>query len=140
MFEDMFLVKIASKGTSLSETKLNSEFPNAQFKVDGYHFPPFRKDRDENGGGLMIFVRNDKITRRLQGFGPKDLECVCIELTLSKKKWAIFSIYRPQSENISGFFDKLANSTDHAINTHGNVMIMGDINTQDYQSQGINKL
>ena len=53
---------------ALSETKLNSEFPDAQFKIDGYHFPPFRKDRDGNGGGLMIFVRNDIITRRLQDF------------------------------------------------------------------------
>ena len=75
---------------ALSETKLNSEFPDAQFKIDGYHFPAFRKDRDENGGGLMIFVRNDIITRRLQDFEPKDLECICIELTLSKKKWAFF--------------------------------------------------
>ena len=75
--------------------------------IDGYHFPSFRKDRDENGGGLMIFVRHDIITRRLQDFEPKDLECICIELTLSKKKWAIFSVYRPQSENISGFLINL---------------------------------
>ena len=113
---------------ALSGKKLNSEFPDAQFKIDGYHFPPFLKDCEENRGGLLIFVRNDIITRRLQDFDPKDLECVCIELTLSKKKWAICSIYRPQSENISGFLDKLANSTECAINTYDNVVIMGDIN------------
>ena len=90
----------------------------------------------------MIFVRNDIITRRLHDFEPKDLECICIELTLSNKKWVIFSVYRPQSENVSGFFDKLANSIDGAINTYDNVVIMGDINinTQDHQSQGIDKL
>ena len=71
---------------ALSETKLNSEFPDAQFKIDGYHFPPFQKDHDENRGGLMIFVRNDKITRRLQDFEPKDFECICIKLKLSKKE------------------------------------------------------
>ena len=127
---------------ALSETKLNSEFPDAQFKIDGYHFPPFRKDRDENGGRLVIFVRNDIITRRLQDFEPKDLECICIELTLSKNKWAIFSVYRSHSENISGFFDKLASSIDRAINTYDNVVIIGgiNINTQDHQSQEINKL
>ena len=83
----------------------------------------------------MIFVRNDIITRRLQDYEPKDLECICIELTISRKKWAIFSVYRPQSENISGFFDKLANSIDRAIDTYDNVVIMGDINvnTQDLQ-------
>ena len=71
---------------ALSETKLNSEFPDAQFRIEGYHFPPFRKDCDEYRGGLMIFVRNDIITRRLHDFEPKDLEGICIELTLSKKK------------------------------------------------------
>ena len=52
------------------------------------------------------------------------------------------SVYRPQSEIISGFFAKLANSIDHAINTYDNVVIMGDtnVNRQDHQSQGINKL
>ena len=89
----------------------------------------------------MIFVRNGIITRRLQDFEPKDLECICIELTLSKKKWAIFSVCRPQSENMSGFFDTLANLIDRAINTYDTVVIMADINiyTQDHQSQGINK-
>ena len=86
----------------------------------------------------MIFVRND-ITRQLQDFQPKDLECIC---TLSEKKWAIFSVYRPHSENVSGFFDELANSIDRAINRYDNVVIMGDIdiNTQGHQSQRINKL
>ena len=90
----------------------------------------------------MIFVRNDIITRRLQDFEPKDFECICTELKLSEKKWAIFFVYRSQSENISGFFDKRANSIDRAINIYDNVVIMGDINinTQDHQSQGTNKL
>ena len=87
------LCKVQLEIIALSETKLNSEFPDAQFKIDGYHFPPSRKDRDENGGGLMIYVRNDIITRRLQDFESKDLECICIELTLSKKEVGhIFSI------------------------------------------------
>ena len=81
----------------------------------------------------MISVRNDIITRRLQDFEPKDLECICIERTLLKKKWAISSVCR-LNKKISGFFDKLANSIDSAIKTYDNVVIMGNINinTQDY--------
>ena len=91
----------------------------------------------------MIFVvRIDIITRRPQDFEPKDLECICIELTLSKKKWSIVSIYRPQSENISDFFDKLANSLTVQEIHMTTVVIMGDINinTHCHQNQGINKL
>ena len=42
----------------VTETKLGSSFPNGQFSIDG--FPrPFRRDRNKNGGGVMIFVRDD---------------------------------------------------------------------------------
>ena len=56
--------------------------------------------------------------------------------TIQVKKLYVTHKNRPQSESISGFCDKLA------ISTYDNVVIMGDINvnTQDHQSQGINKL
>ena len=36
----------------LSETKLDSSYPASQFYIDG--FRTFRKDRDQNGGGLVM--------------------------------------------------------------------------------------
>ena len=30
----------------VDETKLDSSFPNAQFRIDGYILPPYRSDRD----------------------------------------------------------------------------------------------
>ena len=30
----------------VDETKLDSSYPNAQFHIDGYQFPSFRKDRN----------------------------------------------------------------------------------------------
>ena len=56
---------------AISETKLSSEFPDAQFQIDGYQFPPLRKDRDKHGGGLMVFVRNDIIAKCLTELEPK---------------------------------------------------------------------
>ena len=38
------LCKAQLEVIALSETKLSSEFPYVQFKIDGYHFPPFRKN------------------------------------------------------------------------------------------------
>ena len=48
---------------AISETKLYSEFPNSQFKIEGYSFPPHRKDRTKHGGGLLVFTKNDLINR-----------------------------------------------------------------------------
>ena len=42
----------------LSETKLDSSFPEGQFLIPGY-CAPYRKDRTCHGGGLMLFVRED---------------------------------------------------------------------------------
>ena len=41
-----------------SETKLDESFPIGQFLIDGYSVP-FRLDRNENGGGILLYVRDD---------------------------------------------------------------------------------
>ena len=42
---------------SLSETKLDDTFPDAQFTTDNYI--SFRRDRNQFGGGLFTFVKKD---------------------------------------------------------------------------------
>ena len=39
----------------ISEAKIDSSFPRAQFHVDG--FTIYRCDRNENGGGLLLYMR-----------------------------------------------------------------------------------
>ena len=46
----------------VSETKLDSSFPQAQFKIKGYA-PPFRYDRNSHGGGILLFIREDIPTK-----------------------------------------------------------------------------
>ena len=41
----------------ISETKIDSSFPTAQFHIDSYTI--HRRDRDENEGGLLLYVRED---------------------------------------------------------------------------------
>ena len=41
---------------TIAETKLDSSFPSAQFIVDGYS-APYQKDRNANGGGLLVYVK-----------------------------------------------------------------------------------
>ena len=42
----------------ISETKLDSSFPNGQFQIHGYS-EPYRLDRNGNGGGILVFIRED---------------------------------------------------------------------------------
>ena len=41
----------------IDETKIDPSFPNSQFHIDGYQFPPFRIDRNKKSGGKTVFVR-----------------------------------------------------------------------------------
>ena len=51
--------------------KIDSSYPNAQFQISDYQFPPFRRNRDKNGGGKIVSIRQGLITRRLPKFETK---------------------------------------------------------------------
>ena len=42
----------------ISETKLDETFPEGQFLMDGFT-PPYRMDRNTNGGGIALYIRED---------------------------------------------------------------------------------
>ena len=44
----------------LTETKLDESFPAAQFNIEGYK-SPYRQDINRNGGGVLIYARDDII-------------------------------------------------------------------------------
>ena len=58
----------------IGETKLDDSFPISQFKVEGFA-EPFRLDRDKNGGGILIYVRDFIPCKRLRKHAfPHDIE------------------------------------------------------------------
>ena len=51
----------------------------------------FRADRNGNGGGVLIYVREDIPCRQLTGHQlDKSLEEICLEINLRKSKWFLF--------------------------------------------------
>ena len=68
----------------ISETKLDESFPDSQFKLNGYEVRA-RRDRHKYGGGLIEFVRQGFICKRLKRYEPNYSECICSEFTISKK-------------------------------------------------------
>ena len=60
----------------LDETKLDASFPDTQFHIEGYQYPPFRRDRDKNGGGKIIFIREGLIAKRLYAYEDSTSETI----------------------------------------------------------------
>ena len=79
----------------ITETKLDYNFPSAQFLVPGFS-KPFRLDRNKNGGGVMIYVREDIPSKLLiKHVLPSDIECIFLELNFRKFKWLLVGTYHP---------------------------------------------
>ena len=86
------------------ETKLNNEFPSSQFLLENYNIIN-RRDRNKFGGGLIAYAKKGVISKDIKSFETKNSEVICSELTISKRKWIIFTVYRPpNSSNLTEFF------------------------------------
>ena len=64
----------------ISETKIDEIFPLGQFKVNGFN-APFRLDRNSNGGGIMLLVREDVPAKLIASETPP-LEGLYVEAVL----------------------------------------------------------
>ena len=73
----------------ISETKLNDTFPDSQFQIDGF-LPPYRKDRNDKGGGLLLYVREHIPTRNINVEFSPSIEAFVIEIKLEKEKVATY--------------------------------------------------
>ena len=74
----------------INESKLDDSFLSHQFFVDGYS-SPLRLDRDSNGGGVIIYVREDIPCKELKLKGNEipqknKFEGIFLEMNLRKEK------------------------------------------------------
>ena len=92
-----------------------------------HQFPSFRRDRNKHGGGKMVFVRNNIIAKRLESLEEKESETICIEITISNKRWCITFVYRPpQNANKVMSFNESNLSLNQCVNKYDNIIVMGD--------------
>ena len=63
-----------------------------------------------------------------KNFESKTVEAICIELTISIKKWCVLFAYCPPSLERNSFFEKILSSLSLIINQHENTIVTGDLN------------
>ena len=112
----------------VDETKLDDSFLNSLFIFENFQFPPFRRNRNSKGGGKLLYVKQGIIANRLEKLETKSSEAICIELTISKKKWCALFAYRPPKQNKTLFFEEISSRLSHIVNKYGNYIVAGDLN------------
>ena len=72
--------------------------------MDGF-FLSYRLDRNRNGGGIMIFVKEDIPTKLITKHNfQSDVEGLFVELNFRKPKWFLVGTYHPPAQNNQYFF------------------------------------
>ena len=116
---------------TMPETKLDSSFPVVQFTVDGYS-EPYRKDRYANGGGSLVYVKEDIPSREINSHPQtsKSFDVIVVELNFRKSKWLLINTHKPPSMNNTIFCEEMSGLIDFYSQNYRNIVIMGDFNMQ----------
>ena len=93
----------------ISETKTDSSFPSAQFKIEGY--TTYRSDRNSNGGGILLYVAKDISSTLLNT--ELFIEGFCFEINIRKKAWLLVCTYNPNKTLISNHLKEIGKGLDN---------------------------
>ena len=73
----------------ITEKKLDNTFPTSQFYIEGFSMP-YRLDKNRNGGGIFIYVRESIPTKILIKHNlPEDIERIFLEINFQKSQWLL---------------------------------------------------
>ena len=118
----------------IGETKLDHTFPENQFFIPGYKMP-YRLDRNRNGGGVMIYIREDIPSNILSKHNVHEkVEAIFVEINLRKNKFLLVGTYHSSSASHGTsdaiFFEQIGFALD-VYSGYDKFLVAGDLNVQE---------
>ena len=114
----------------ISEAEIDSSFPTARFKIEGY--TTYRLNRNSNGGGILLYVREDIPSTLLNT--ELLIEGFCIEINIRKKKWLLVCTYNPNKNLISKHLKEIGKNLDNYSSKYDNFILLVDLNSEPTES------
>ena len=114
----------------ISETKIGSSFPTAQFQIEGY--TTYRLDRNAYGRGVLLYIREDIPSTLLNS--DMSIESFYIEINIRKKKWLLVCTYNPNVHLISNHLKDIGKNLDNYSSKYDNFILLGDLNLKPAES------
>ena len=111
----------------ISEQKLDSFFPNSQFKINGYKI--FRHDQNRYGGHLLLYV-NEEIPCEIlnKQAASSSTEIIAMQFFQTKRKWVLLGIFKSPKQDISEFLEAMNVLLNRSTKTYENIITLGDFN------------
>ena len=121
-----FLIKDKFDVFLVSESKLDSSFPEAQFKIPGYRI--FRQDRGKYGGGVMFLINQNIPCKKIETFQFTSSIEIHKEINLGKQKQLIFGIYKPPNVSKNSYLNELYHAITFYSTLYKHCVLLGDLN------------
>ena len=103
----IFTNQMVQTDTELNRTPqfvMKNKLLKQNFNVPGYK--AYRNDRNCSGGWIIAYVRSNLSARRRPDLElDLPIETIFLDVTISKRKWAIIGAYRPPSMDNKLFTD-----------------------------------
>ena len=91
---------------------------------------PYRLDRSNCAGGLLLYVREDIPSKLLEPKFHSDIECIVIEFNIYKRKWLLLGLYNPKKSLISNCITHVSKYIDQYSSLYDNIILLGDFNSE----------
>ena len=119
-----FLIKDKFDVLLVRESKLDSSFPEAQFKIPGYRI--FRQDRNKYGSGTMFYINQNIPCKKIETVqSTPSIEILTLEINLGKGKVLIFLTCKPPNISNSSFLNELYNAITFYSTLFKNCVFLG---------------
>ena len=114
---------------AINETRLDSSIQNGEVSIPGYTLE--RKDRNRNGGGVALYIRDSINYKRLIDLPDDNIELISIQVSKPKAKpFIVCTWYRPP-----GSTTELMNRFDRSHRYRNQRSLSGVCNKKDLYSQ-----
>ena len=112
-----------------TETHLNQDIMTDSILLDNFSLP-YRKDRNNRGGGILIYINNKVLSERIPDLEIFWDECIWVKIHQKRQSFLLGVFYSPKTSD-RNFFDKLNDNIELAQQLLTNIIIVGDFN-EDY--------
>lgn len=117
----------------ISESKLNSDHPDKYFQINNFQ-SFYRKDRilttdrQEEGGGIIVYVKDGMNCKRRTDLEHNRLECIWIEIfPKNSKSFLVGNMYRHPNESVK-WNEIFENEIEKILREQKEFYLLGDFN------------
>ena len=111
----------------ISDTKADPSSPTSQFTIEGFS-TPFQFDRNNSGGGIMLFVRGKIPSKLISEYKSKSsVENIFTEIS---RKRLLSCSYNPNLTLLNNHIQNISRGLDFYSSKYDHFLVFGDFNAK----------